>query len=120
MTTNSSRMVRVSMVTAGAALMAALVLAPRAAAEEVVKTYTVSGRAQVHVDTNDGSVKVITGDTKQVEFHVQYQGYELDKDLHVDAKQSGDTVELNARIAGHWGISWGHNTRNLSIEVHMP
>jgi DUF4097 and DUF4098 domain-containing protein YvlB len=120
MTTISSRMVRASMLTLGAAAVAALVLAPQASAEEVVKTYTVSGRAQVRVDTNDGSVKIITGDTKQVEFHVQYQGYELDKDLRVDAKQSGDTVELNARIAGHWGISWGHNSRNLHIEVHMP
>jgi DUF4097 and DUF4098 domain-containing protein YvlB len=116
----SSRMVRTGILSLSAALLGALALAPRASAEEVVKSYTVSGRAQVHVDTNDGSVKVITGDTKQVEFHVQYQGYELDKDLHVDAKQNGDTVELTARLTGHWGINWGHNSRNLHIEVHMP
>jgi len=116
----SSRMTRMGIFTLSAGLLATVALAPRAAAEEVVKSYTVSGRAQVHVDTNDGSVRVVTGDSKQVEFHVQYQGYELDKDLHVEAKQSGDTVELNARVAGHWGISWGHNSRNLHIEVRMP
>jgi DUF4097 and DUF4098 domain-containing protein YvlB len=116
----SSRMIRTGIWTLSAGLLATAALAPRAAAEEVVKSYSVSGRAQVHVDTNDGSVKVVTSDTKQVEFHVQYEGYELDKDLHVEAKQSGDTVELNARVAGHWGISWGHNSRNLHIEVRMP
>ncbi len=41
-----------------------------ASAEEWTKSYTVSGRARVHVDSNDGSVRVTTGDSKQVEFHV--------------------------------------------------
>jgi len=36
-------------------------------------------RANVHVDTNDGSVRVTTGDTKQVELRVIYNGYTLDR-----------------------------------------
>jgi DUF4097 and DUF4098 domain-containing protein YvlB len=115
----STLIARAGILTIAATLLGALLLTP-ARAEEVVKTFTVSGRAQVHVDTNDGSVKLVTGDSKQVEFHVQYQGYELDKDLHVDAKQNGDTVELTARLGNHWGISWGHNSRSLRIEVRMP
>jgi hypothetical protein len=101
-----------------AALLAASAVAARA--EEVVKPFTVSGRANVHVETNDGSVRVSTGDSKQVEFRVEYHGYELGKNLHIDAHQEGDKVELIARISGHWGISWGHNTRGLHIEVRMP
>lgn len=116
----SIRIARTGVLTFAAALLGAVLLTPQARAEEVVKTFTVSGRAQVHVDTNDGSVKLVTGDSKQVEFHVQYQGYELDKDLRVDAKQNGDTVELTARLGNHWGISWGHNSRSLRIEVRMP
>jgi hypothetical protein len=116
----STRIARTAILTMGATLLGAVLLTPQARAEEVVKTFTVSGRAQVHVDTNDGSVKLVTGDSKQVEFHVQYQGYELDKDLHVDAKQNGDSVELTARLGNRWGISWGHSSRSLHIEVRMP
>jgi|SRR6266852_830991 len=100
------------------ALLAASAVAARA--EETTKTFNVSGRANVRVETNDGSVRVTSSDTKQVEFRVDYQGYELSKDLRVDAHQDGDKVQLTARVTGHWGFSWGHNSRRLHIEVRMP
>jgi hypothetical protein len=105
---------------AGVALLAAAAIAPSVRAEDVVKTYTVTGRANVRVDTNDGSVRVTTSDTKQVEFRVEYRGLELGKNLRVDSRQEGDKVELTARMTGHWGFSWGANSRGLHIEVRMP
>jgi DUF4097 and DUF4098 domain-containing protein YvlB len=101
-----------------AALLAASAIA--ASAEEIVKPFTVAGRANVRVETNDGSIRVSTGDSKQVEFRVEYQGYEVGKTLHIDSHQDGDRIELIARVTGHWGISWGHNSRRLHIEVRMP
>ncbi len=105
-----------------AVLLAATAVAPTASAEEVTKSYAVTGRANVRVDTNDGSVRVTSSDSKQVEFRVEYQGYELGKNLRIDSHQEGDKVELTARISGHWGINfnWGHNSRRLHIEVRMP
>jgi DUF4097 and DUF4098 domain-containing protein YvlB len=105
-----------------AGLFAAALATPPAYAEEVVKSFTVSGRPYVRVETNDGSVRVASADSKQVEFRVEYQGYELDKNLRVDARQDGDKVELVARVTGQWGIhfNWGHNSRRLHIEVRMP
>jgi Putative adhesin len=102
--------------------LAAALVAPSARAEEVTKSFAVSGRPNVRVETNDGSVRVASGDSKQVEFHVEYQGYELGRNLTVDARQAGDKVELVARITGHWGFNfnWGHNSRRLHIEVRMP
>ena len=79
-----------------AALLAASAVAARA--EEVTKSFAVTGRANVRVDTNDGSVRVTSGDSKQVEFRVEYQGYELGKNLRVDAHQDGNKVELTARV----------------------
>jgi hypothetical protein len=111
-----SALIRVGI--ACAALLAASAAATRA--EEVVKPFTVSGRANVRVETNDGSVRVSTSDSKQVEFRVEYHGYELGKNLHIEAHQDGDKVELIARISGHWGFSWGNNSRGLRIEVRMP
>ena len=103
-----------------AVFAAAMVTAPRATAEEWTKSYSISGRAQVRVDTNDGAVRISTGDSKQVEFRVEYQGYELNKHLHVESRQDGDTVQINARVTGHWGFSWNGNHRGLRIEVRMP
>jgi hypothetical protein len=101
-------------------MLSVAVLPPRAQAEDWTKSYTISGRAQVKVDTNDGAVQIYTGDTKQVDFRVLYDGYEMNKTLHVDSRQDGDSVQINARVNGHWGFSWGNNHRNIRIEVHMP
>jgi Putative adhesin len=103
-----------------AALLAVAATVPSARAEEWTKSYTISGRAYVRVDTNDGGVRIATTDSKQVEFVVDYMGYQLDKNLHVESRQDGDHVELNARVSGHWGFSWGVNHRNVKIEVRMP
>ncbi|MGB6667980.1 MAG: DUF4097 family beta strand repeat-containing protein [Candidatus Acidiferrum sp.] len=104
----------------GAALLAMTAMAPRASAEDWTKNYTITGRANVRVDTNDGSVRVTTGDSKSVQFHVEYESYEIDKNLHIEAKQNGDTVELVARTTSHWGFSWGGHGRRLHIDVLMP
>jgi hypothetical protein len=101
-------------------MLSVAVFTPRAQAEDWTKSYTVSGRAQVRVETNDGAVQIYTGDTKQVDFRVLYDGYEMNKTLHVDSRQDGDSVQINARVNGHWGFSWGNNHRNIRIEVHMP
>src|SRR6202521_5331302 len=104
----------------GATLLMIAAATPSARAEEVTKSFTVNGRAIVRVDTNDGSVRVTSGDNKEVQFRVEYQGYELNKNLRVDSRQDGDKVELAARVTGHWGFSFGHNARHLHIEVRMP
>jgi Putative adhesin len=105
----------------GVVLAGSLFLPQVVRGEEVTKSFAVTGRPNVRVETNDGSVRVTSGDAKQVEFRVEYQGYELGKNLRVDARQDGDKVELIARVTGHWGINfgWGHD-RRLHIEVRMP
>jgi hypothetical protein len=100
-------------------IFAAALFSHAAHAEDYVKSYTVANRATVHVDTNDGSVSVIAGDSKQVEFHVEYLGFSLDKTLHIDSNQQGDRVQLTARVAERFGLSWGTG-RRLHIEVRMP
>jgi hypothetical protein len=107
-------------IVAGALLVAAVFTPHAKATDWPSKTYNISGRANVRIDTNDGSVRVTTSDSKTVEFHVDYEGYELDKNLHIESRQNGDQVELIARVTGHWGFSWGGRGRRLQIEVRMP
>ena len=78
----------------GVALLATGLFAATVHADDYTKTFTISNRANVHVDTGDGSVVVTTSDTKEVEFRVEYQGYVLEKSLHIESNQHGDEVEL--------------------------
>jgi len=98
----------------------ALVSAGQVRSEEVAKTFTVSGHASVKVTTDDGAVRVSTGDIKQVEVRVIYTGYKLDKDLRVSTTQSGDTVEVVAKTSSGGFWNWGVRHANLRVEVHMP
>jgi hypothetical protein len=113
------RVIRAAVPFCAGAMLSVGLFSPGASAEEWTKSYTVSGRANVHVDTNDGSVRVTTGDSKQVELRVIYNGYTLDKNLKIESKQDGDRVELSARETMHW--NWGiHVSRGLRLEVRMP
>jgi hypothetical protein len=89
-------------------------------AEEWTRSYTVNGRARVHVDSNDGAVRVTTGDSKQVELRVIYNGYTMDKTLTVTSNQNGDQVQVSARVRNGFNFGWGGMHRGLRIEVHMP
>jgi hypothetical protein len=101
------------------ALFAAVLFSAAAHAEDYAKSFTVGNRASVHVDTNDGSVVVTTGDAKQVEFRVEYLGYEIDKSLHIESSQQADEINLTARIPNRWHFTLGVR-RRLHIEVRMP
>jgi DUF4097 and DUF4098 domain-containing protein YvlB len=103
----------------GIALLAAGLFAATVQADDYTKSFTVSNRANVRVDTGDGSVVVTTSDTKEVEFRVEYQGYVLNKSLEIESNQHGDEVELIARIPHGFHISLGM-MRRLHIEVRMP
>jgi Putative adhesin len=103
-----------------AALLAVATVAPTSQAEEVAKTFTVSGHAKVRIQTDDGAVRVSTGDIKQVEVRVTYKGYTLDKDLRVTTTQDGDTVEISAKAMNNWNWHWSVRHSDLRVEVHMP
>ena len=108
-------------------LMAAAVVAgvvalgaSAARAEEVTKTFTVTGHARVRIETDDGAVRVSTGDIKQVEIRVVYTGYKLDKDLRVSSEHNGDSVDVVAKTSGGGLWNWGVRHSSLRVEVHMP
>jgi hypothetical protein len=92
-------------------------LAAQAHAEQYTKSFALSGRPSVRVNSNDGGVSVRTGDTNQVEFRVIYKSLTLDRNLHIEATQQGDQLQLN--VHSDWQpISLG--LRRVRIEVLMP
>jgi hypothetical protein len=89
-------------------------------ADEVAKTFPVSGHARVNIETDDGAVRVSTGDIKQVEVRVVYSGYKVDRDLRISTEQNGDSVSVVAKTSGGNFWSWGPRHTSLRVEVHMP
>jgi len=93
----------------------------QAQAEEYSKSYAVSGRPTVHVHVDDSSLRVITSDTRQVDFNVKREGtsgLELGRGLKINSQQDGDHVELS--VVHQPGIAIMSTDRHLMTEVHMP
>jgi hypothetical protein len=105
----------------GGVLIAMVTFTGVVQAEVYAKGYAITQRANVHVDTNDGSVRVVTSDAKQVEFHVEYSGLVFDQAPRIESHQQGDRVDLTVRVVGasRWFASLGV-TRTPHIEVRMP
>jgi Putative adhesin len=103
-----------------ATLLVAVACAPFSRADEIAKTFSVTGHAKVRIQTDDGAVRVSTGDIKQVEVRIVYSGYKLDRDLHVSTSQNGDSVEVVAKTGSSFSWNWGSRHTELRVEVHMP
>jgi Cu/Ag efflux protein CusF len=93
--------------------------APAAHADDWSKTYAVSGRADVHVQTDDGSVTITSADQKDVYAHVMTSRYRIPDDVHIEESQNGDTINIHVRAPHfNWGF-WGHGG-SIRVELRVP
>jgi hypothetical protein len=93
-------------------------VATRARADEWTKQYTVSGKAEVRVQTTDGNVTVRTGAGKTIDARVTTTGWKIGPDeVRVTERQSGDRVELEVRLP-HYNWNWGNRT--VRVELTVP
>lgn len=92
--------------------------APWARAEEWSKSFTVSGKPDVHVVTDDGNVRLSTGSAKTIEARVVTVGWRIAPDeVRVLESQTGDHVELEVRLPRRRG-NFGH--RSVEVELAVP
>lgn len=99
-------------------LVLLLAIAGMASAGEWSKRFSVAGSPQLRVDTNDASVRVRTGDVKDVEARVTTQGWTIGPDgVRVTERQSGNRVEIDVRIPER---SWSGGHRSVRIELLVP
>jgi DUF4097 and DUF4098 domain-containing protein YvlB len=94
--------------------------ASTASPQTYTKTFPVAGRASVHVNADDASLRVTSSDSPQVEFRVEYAGYTLGKNLRIDSEQNSNEVELTARTIGRVGFSLNFRQQSMRIDVRMP
>jgi DUF4097 and DUF4098 domain-containing protein YvlB len=79
----------------------------------------VPGHVRVHIETNDGNVRVSTADITEVEMQVVSHGYDPQRDLDVSMTPRGDRVDIVARVRPRWSF-FNVTRRSLRLEVRVP
>ncbi len=100
--------------------VAALLASLPASADEWSKTYTITGKPDLRVETSDANIRVTTWDQNTIEAKVITSGYKIGEGgIRIDEHQSGDSVELNVRFP-HMGFNFGVNHHRVDIILQMP
>ncbi len=92
-----------------------------ARADEWTKTYTITGKPDLRVDTSDANIHVSTWDQNTIAARVTTNGYKIGEGgVKIQEHQTGDVVEIDVRLP-HEGITinWGNHKR-VEVEIQMP
>jgi len=104
-------------------LFAALVLLVQfVAAEDWNKTFNLTGKPDLRVETSDAKLTVDTWDQNKIEAHVVTRGYKIGPGgLDIYDHQTGDSVVLEVRYPHHdIHFVWDGPRNRVEIEIHMP
>ena len=108
--------IRLSLLTLALSTVAVL----PARADEWSKTYNLSGRPDLRVETSDANIRVTTWDQNTIEAKVITNRYKIGEDgIRVEEHQTGDSVEIEVRYPHHnFNIEWGQH--RVDIIIQMP
>src|SRR5258708_3783688 len=94
-----------------------------ARADDWSKTYTLTGKPDLRVDTSDANIHVSTWDQNTIEARVTTTRYKIGDDgIRIEEHQNGDVVEINVRYPHHGvTINFGnYSNHRVDIDIHMP
>jgi len=102
-----------------AALALTVALLP-ARAEEWSKTYNISGRPDLRVETSDANIRLTTWDQNTIEAKVITTHYKIGEGgIRVEERQTGDSVEIDVHYPHHdFVMGWG--SHKVDIIIQMP
>jgi DUF4097 and DUF4098 domain-containing protein YvlB len=109
-------MKRLSLVILAASVVAVL----PAHADEWSKTYNVTGKPELRVETSDANIRVTTWDQNTIEAKVVTSRYKIGEGgIRVEEHQTGDSVEIDVRYPHYnFNVEWGQH--KVDIIVQMP
>ncbi len=103
-----------------AVLVLCFATALRARADEWSKTFKLSGKPDLRVETSDANIRVYTWDQNTIEAKVITTHYKIgDGGIVVEDHQNGDTVEIEVRYPHH-NLTFGMGSHRVDIDIHMP
>ena len=91
-----------------------------ASADEWSKTYNLTGKPDLRIETSDANIRITTWDQNTIEAKVVTKRYKIGEgDIRIVEHQNGDTVEMEVR-SQHRGfnIEWGEH--RVDIIIQMP
>jgi len=101
----------------GLMLVVLLSLSVAAWADDWNKDFAVSGKPEVIVETNDANLIVHSTADGKVSARVTTRGYRISEDdVRIDARQSGNRVEIDIKIPEHHS-GWGNRSVRLELDV---
>jgi DUF4097 and DUF4098 domain-containing protein YvlB len=107
-------------VRASLAILALSVAVVSARAEEWSKTYNISGRSDLRVETSDANIRVTTWDQNTIEAKVITSRYKIGEGgIRIDERQTGDSVEIEVHYPHH-NFTIGWESHRVDIIVQMP
>jgi len=107
-------------VRASLAILPLSVAVASARAEEWSKTYNISGRPDLRIETSDANIRVTAWDQNTIEAKVITTHYKIGEGgIRVDERQTGDSVEIEVHYPHHnFNIGW--ESHRVDIIVQMP
>ncbi len=98
----------------------AVVFALPAHADEWAKTYTLTGKPDLRVETSDANIRVSTWDQNTIEAKVITTRYKIGEGgIRVEEHQTGDSVDIEVRYPHHdFNVGWGNH--RVDIIIQMP
>ena len=98
-----------------------LATVPLTMAEEWTKSFAITGKPELRVETSDAHIRVDTWDKNTIEARVTTDNWKIGEGgVRVYDHQIGDTVELEVRLPHHGfsiGITRGHR---VEVVINMP
>ena len=102
-----------------AILALAVAAAQPAYADEWSKTYSLTGKPDLHIDTTDANIRVTTWDQNSIEAKVLTTRYKIGEGgIRIEEHQSGDAVEIDVRFPHE--LSFGWSSHRVDIVIQMP
>jgi len=116
--TVAMRKIFLSLFVAGLACTA---FAAFAGADDWSKTYDLTGKPELRVQTHDANLRIETWDQNMIEAHLTTQGWHIGNGgLEIVEHQQGNTVDLELRQPHRAHFSIGIDARRVELEIRMP
>jgi DUF4097 and DUF4098 domain-containing protein YvlB len=89
-------------------------------ADEWSKTFNLTGKPDLRIETSDANIRVDTWDQNTIEAKVITTRYKIGEGgIRVEDHQNGDSVELNVRFP-HQFVTFNMHSHRVDVIVHMP
>jgi DUF4097 and DUF4098 domain-containing protein YvlB len=102
-------------------LLAALfLLSSLVFADDWNKTYNLTGKPTLKVETSDANIRVTASDRNTIEARITTEGYKIGPDgIRITETQAGNIIDIQVRYPHHdVVIGWSHH--KVEVEIQVP